>query len=93
MLSRFSIEAARGQMTQKMICLQDRVHNALKRSPYLAQRGLITETAEGRVTIRGEVTSFFEKQMAQEAIRRVEGIEFIDNQLEVVGPLIGVDAL
>lgn len=80
-------------MTHKTICLQDRVHNALKRSPYLAQRGLMAETNEGRVTIRGEVTSFFEKQMAQEAIRRIEGIEVIDNQLEVVAPYLTADAV
>lgn len=71
-------------MTQKTICLQDKVHNAVKRSPYLSQRGLMLETNEGRVTIRGEVASFFEKQMAQEALRRVEGIQEIDNQLQVV---------
>jgi len=37
----------------------------------------------GRVTINGTVQSFFEKQMAQEALRNISGIESIENQLEV----------
>ena len=36
-----------------------------------------------RVTIRGEVNSFFQKQMATEALRKLQGIEEIDNQLIV----------
>jgi hypothetical protein len=30
------------------------------------------------------VQSFFQKQMAQEAIRRIAGVEQIDNHLEVM---------
>jgi osmotically-inducible protein OsmY len=41
------------------------------------------ETADGRVTLKGNVRSFFQKQMAQEAVRRVDGVERIDNLLEV----------
>jgi osmotically-inducible protein OsmY len=37
----------------------------------------------GRVTIKGTVQSFFEKQMAQEALRNINGIESIENQLKV----------
>ena len=41
------------------------------------------EAADGRVVLKGSVSSFFQKQMAQEAIRRVDGVERIDNLLEV----------
>jgi osmotically-inducible protein OsmY len=37
----------------------------------------------GRVTIHGTVQTFFEKQMAQEALRNINGIESIENQLKV----------
>ncbi len=64
--------------------LSDRVLSALKRSPYLKQqRRLRFETDEGRVTLRGVVGSYFHKQMAQEALRHVEGVDQISNELEV----------
>lgn len=42
------------------------------------------ETSGDNVTIHGTAQSFFEKQMAQEAIRKIEGVQAIDNCLEVV---------
>jgi osmotically-inducible protein OsmY len=70
--------------------LDDRVFIALERSPYL-QRGILRfETAQGRVTLRGVVPSYFQKQMAQEALRRIDGIEEIANELEVVPRPSGV---
>lgn len=63
--------------------LDTRVHHALNESPYLVRRKLRFETSEGRVVLRGTVASYFQKQMAQEALRRIEGVEAIENQLEV----------
>ena len=33
--------------------------------------------------LKGQVNSFFQKQMAQEAIRRVDGVQRIENMLQV----------
>ena len=63
--------------------LDDRVLIALERNPYLPRRNLRFETSEGRVTLRGIVGSYFQKQMAQEAIRHVAGVQEIANELEV----------
>ena len=63
--------------------LDDRVLIALEQNPYLPRRNLRFETAEGRVTLRGVVGSYFQKQMAQEAIRHLDGVEEIANELEV----------
>lgn len=63
--------------------LEHRVSNALKESPYLVRRQLRFEAAEGRITLHGRVNSYFQKQMAQEALRAVEGVDEILNQLEV----------
>jgi osmotically-inducible protein OsmY len=63
--------------------LDDRVLTALERSPYVARRSLRFETSAGRVTLRGVVTTYFQKQMAQEAIRHVDGVSEIANELEV----------
>ena len=63
--------------------LDHRVLHALSESPYLHRRKLRFETSEGRVVLRGTVGSYFQKQMAQEALRRVEGVAMIENNLEV----------
>ena len=65
--------------------LADRVDIALVTNPYLTGRTLRFETDGGRVILRGRVGTWYQKQMAQELVRRVEGVELIDNCLEVVG--------
>ena len=37
-----------------------------------------------RVVLQGSVSTYFQKQMAQEVVRRVEGVQEIDNCLEVL---------
>jgi osmotically-inducible protein OsmY len=63
--------------------LDHRVLHALNESPYLVRRKLRFETTDGRVVLRGTVSSYYQKQMAQEALRRVEGVAEIHNHLEV----------
>jgi osmotically-inducible protein OsmY len=66
-----------------MMPLDDRVLTALERNPYLSHRNLRFETSSGRVTLKGVVGTYFQKQMAQEAIRYVDGVSEIANELEV----------
>ena len=47
-------------------------------------RTLRIETDGSRIVLQGSVKSYFQKQMAQEVIRKVEGVEQIDNCLEVI---------
>ncbi len=68
--------------------LADRVDNALVTNPYLTGRTLRFETDGGRIILRGRVGTWYQKQMAQELVRRVEGVEVIDNCLEVVGAAV-----
>ena len=63
--------------------LDDRVFTALERNPYVARRSLRFETSDGCVTLQGVVHTYFQKQMAQEAIRHVDGVNEIANELEV----------
>ena len=64
-------------------CLEDDVRTAIRENPHLQRRTLHLETQGGRVTLRGVVNSYYQKQMAQESLRRVDGVEQIENQLEV----------
>ena len=63
--------------------LEDRVLSAIERNPHVPGRNLRFETESGRVTLHGVVRSYFQKQMAQEAIRGIEGVAEIRNELEV----------
>ncbi|MBA4106795.1 MAG: hypothetical protein C0485_13655 [Pirellula sp.] len=63
--------------------LIDEVHGALRRSPYVSGHDMTVEAAEGVVRISGAVRSFFHKQMTQELIRRIDGVERIENCLQV----------
>jgi osmotically-inducible protein OsmY len=66
--------------------LSERVGSAITTSPYLGRRQLRFETDGGRVILKGVVKTYFQKQMAQEVVRRVEGVERVDNNLEVHWP-------
>jgi osmotically-inducible protein OsmY len=61
----------------------DKLALAIESAPHLAASRLRVESQEGRVYLRGKVASYFQKQMAQEAIRRIDGVEWIENELEV----------
>jgi osmotically-inducible protein OsmY len=63
--------------------LFDRIHEALVSSPHVPAPQVRVEAADGCVVLKGSVRSFFQKQMAQEAIRRIDGVQRIDNLLEV----------
>jgi osmotically-inducible protein OsmY len=61
----------------------ERVDRAVKTSPHLIRRDLRVQVDTDRVILTGMVDSYFQKQMAQEAVRRVDGVASIDNRLEV----------
>ena len=63
--------------------LADRAHQALRKNPHLPQSRVRLLAQQGRITLQGTVNSFYQKQMAQESLRDVEGVSEIENQLEV----------
>lgn len=65
------------------IPLTEQVMHALGQHPHLARQKLRTEHVDGHVTLRGVVGSYYQKQIAQEVIRRIDGVFQIANELEV----------
>jgi osmotically-inducible protein OsmY len=63
--------------------LSDRISDALTLSPHVPSQKVLVEAAEGRVILKGIVSTFFQKQMAQEVCRRIDGVEQIENLLQV----------
>ena len=62
----------------------EQIGNAITTNPHFSGRKLRIETEDGRVVLLGTVRSYYQKQMAQEAIRHVEGVRGIDNRLTVL---------
>lgn len=63
--------------------LSERVTTALAASPHVPGSKLRVEAADGAVRLHGSVSTFFEKQMAQELVRRLDGVDRIENLLQV----------
>lgn len=63
--------------------LLHRVDSAIKTSPHLTGHKVFCQEESGIVVLHGRVPSFFQKQMAQEALKKLEGVERVINELEV----------
>jgi osmotically-inducible protein OsmY len=63
--------------------LFNQVRVALIASPYFSSHEVQVETSDGHVRLQGTVGTFYQKQMAQELVRRVDGVEIVENQLQV----------
>lgn len=63
--------------------LLQRVDSAIKTSPHLTRYQVFCQEDSGIVVLHGRVGSFFQKQMAQEALKRLAGVEKVINELEV----------
>jgi osmotically-inducible protein OsmY len=55
----------------------------LRDSPYNAIRQVSCECKHGVLFLRGRVFSFHEKQMAQEAVARIDGVTQVVNEVQV----------
>ena len=56
----------------------------LRQSAYASLREISCECDDGVLILRGQVPNFFQKQLAQEAVLRLEGVAQVMNQIEVV---------
>jgi osmotically-inducible protein OsmY len=63
--------------------LLQRVDLAIKGNPHLSKHRVFCQEESGIVVLHGRVGSFFQKQMAQETLKRMAGVEKVINELEV----------
>ena len=61
----------------------EQIVNVIIHHSHLKQRKIFFQNDNGKITINGLVKSWYEKQLAQEAVRNIEGVVLIDNQLSV----------
>lgn len=63
--------------------LSDRIHLVLSTSPFLRGREVRFALNDSEVVLSGRVRSYFQKQMAQESLRGLEGLGTVRNEIAV----------
>ena len=66
--------------------LLELAESCLRRNPYLALKNVSCGWLDGVLVLRGCLPSYYLKQIAQAAVASLEGVERIDNQIQVVPP-------
>lgn len=61
----------------------DLAKRSLQKSLYTAIRNVSCDYDQGVLLLRGRLPSYHEKQMAQEAVRGLEGVVQVVNQIDV----------
>ena len=64
--------------------LRDVVQATLARSPHISGRNLRVDLVDDEVVLTGAVPTYYQKQMAQESVRGIEGVTIVRNELEVM---------
>lgn len=64
----------------------DIARRILQASAYHEVRALTCEHHDGALILRGRVSSWYQKQLTQESVRRLPGIDLIVNAVEVLAP-------
>ena len=73
-------------ITQQDADLLTRVGIALTLRQRSSFRQIVVEVVAGVVTLRGNIPSFFDRQLAAETARRVVGVRQVRDELRVVDP-------
>ncbi len=65
------------------LTIAEAAHERLRSSPYRALRAVLCECDQGILLLRGHLPSFYYKQLAQEAVARVQGVSQVINEIKV----------
>jgi hypothetical protein len=65
------------------VCTAELIESVLRQTPQLVAWSIEWRLDQGTLVLSGQVTSFYQKQLAQTATSRLPGIDMIVNELEV----------
>jgi hypothetical protein len=82
----FSLNPAHIEPETSQASIKDLAERFLHSNPYLALRNISCDYLGGVLSLRGCLPSYYLKQLAQEAVADLDGIDHIDNQIQVVTP-------
>ena len=80
------IEEQRIETLKMELTVQTEAQSRLRKSAYHGLRLIACEFHEGVLSLRGRVSSFHLKQIAQTLVRGLDGVGEINNRLEVARP-------
>jgi osmotically-inducible protein OsmY len=66
--------------------IEELAESRLRRSAYLASQYISCEFYARVLILRGRLPSYYLNQVAQALVGNIEGVERIDNQIEVMAP-------
>jgi osmotically-inducible protein OsmY len=64
--------------------IAERAESELRRNPYVALKNIACEHRDGVLILSGCLPTYYLKQLAQEAVFRVQGVERVENRIEVL---------
>ena len=73
-----------GSAACRVPCVLESAQDCFENASHAALRKLTCEFARGVLILRGKVPSYYEKQLAQEAVRKIDGVRQIVNEIEVL---------
>jgi osmotically-inducible protein OsmY len=79
---------SRGAFPSRARMANDIAQRRLGSAMHTALRGISCSVENGLATLRGRVPTFYCKQLAQSLLVGIAGIERIDNQIEVIVPVM-----
>src|SRR5262245_65590870 len=62
--------------------LLELAEGCLRRNPYRTLKNVACDCRDGVLVLRGCLPSYYLKQVAQEVVARLEGVQAIDNQIQ-----------
>ncbi len=77
-------------MSTPRVPLETLISTVISGHPHLKRHKVHVEAQQGHVVLRGVVHSYYQKQLAQEAVWRLEGVHSIENHLEVDWAIVRV---
>jgi hypothetical protein len=83
-IAMFGLDRACVEPETSQASVQDLVEQRLRSNPYLSLRNITSDYLDGVLVLRGCVPTYYLKQMAQEVVTDLEGVERIDNQIQVL---------
>ena len=64
--------------------LRDLIESTLARHSMLSGRTILIDLADSEIVLKGVVRSYYQKQVAQESVRSMDGTRSIRNEIEVM---------
>ena len=74
------------KIKEAVVDIEETAAVRLQHSPYRAIRRITCEFGDGVLTLRGRVSTFHYKQLAQVAVADIEGVSSIRNCIDVESP-------